>query len=352
MGEHERELVVSELLAGRWRLECPSGEFFLTPLSPAGQLRARMVYQEVYQQARLEGLSTQAEHLGFLYRHQILPTDWEDQARAYRQDIENCKIGAYHAVFRSAERKRLKTHLGTAQGLLGEILAQRHALDHWTAEGVASIAQARCQTALALRDLRGKRVWPGDSYLEDRSLLLDEVMEQEAARRLGEAELRLLARTEPWRSWWSCRRLGRLGRGQPSESLRQLVIWSNIYDSVQKHPDCPPDAVLEDDDLLDGWFLVHRRKREEERRQKEGEQAVGNEKIAGMGEVYVMADTPEDARRIEDLNSPQAKFTKAERMAYLKKHGHVKEWDMPDTKRANMARLHEMTLAQAHQGKS
>ena len=39
-----------------------------------------------------------------------------------------------------------------------------------------------------------------------------------------------------------------------------IVIWSKMYDNVQESIDAPIQSVMEDDDALDGWFIVQNRK--------------------------------------------------------------------------------------------
>ena len=49
-------------------------------------------------------------------------------------------------------------------------------------------------------------------------------------------------------------------------------------------------------------------------------------------EVFLIADTVDDAKKIDVLNDEMAKRTKRQRFNYLKDKGEVNEIDMPDTK--------------------
>ena len=98
-----------------------------------------------------------------------------------------------------------------------------------------------------------------------------------------------------------------------------LIIWSKMYDSVNESPDSPSETVIKDDYMLDGWFIVQRKKREKQQSEREFEQT--NQKIAAAGEVYIMANSAEQRDKINNLNDTTSKMIKKQRMATLKAKG-------------------------------
>ena len=48
--------------------------------------------------------------------------------------------------------------------------------------------------------------------------------------------------------------------------------------------------------------------------------------------MFIVAQTKEDAKKIDSLNDDQAKTTRKQRLKYLNEKGHVDESQMPDTK--------------------
>jgi hypothetical protein len=105
-----------------------------------------------------------------------------------------------------------------------------------------------------------------------------------------------------------------------TDEQRALVNWSLLYDNVYQHPECPADAVVEDDDLLDGWLIDQRRDREAKATGGGGRvQLVGNEKIRGSQEVYLVAETPADARKVVDLNDEFGRAVQKQRFAHLRR---------------------------------
>jgi hypothetical protein len=104
-----------------------------------------------------------------------------------------------------------------------------------------------------------------------------------------------------------------------------------MYDNVQESLECPSDDIIEDDDMLDGWFISQRKKREQEKAEAEVEGTM-NEKVANSSEVYVVAKSEKDHQRIESLNNPHAKMVKKQRMAVIKEKGEASQLDFHDEK--------------------
>ena len=106
-----------------------------------------------------------------------------------------------------------------------------------------------------------------------------------------------------------------------------------MYDNIQESLDCPSDDVINDDDMLDGWFVIQRKKQEKDRAESELESRVGNEKISNSEEVFVMAQTPDDANSINRVNTFQSQMVKKERMEVIQSKGQARDLDFKDQQR-------------------
>ena len=107
----------------------------------------------------------------------------------------------------------------------------------------------------------------------------------------------------------------------------------------------PPDKVIQDDDLLDGWLILQNRKREKERVEKEMDKKIGKNK--GAQEVYIMAETTEEAQKVEMLNNAMTKGIKKQRQKMVDKHGEIQEQHLPDAKQ----RMRNQAYAQSKQAR-
>ena len=100
---------------------------------------------------------------------------------------------------------------------------------------------------------------------------------------IEEAQYRELARNNPWRSYWSSEKTARgvfgVCAAETTTEQRTIMMFSSMYDSVYESGEAPEDNVIEDDDMLDGWFLIQKQKREQEKAKSEFEDTMKNSKI-------------------------------------------------------------------------
>jgi hypothetical protein len=91
-----------------------------------------------------------------------------------------------------------------------------------------------------------------------------------------------------------------------------------MYDGVYENSDSPKDEVIQDDDCLDGWFIVQHRKYEKDKKQSEAEAMLTNPKIANAQEVLLMANSEEEAQEIYGLNTQHARNVIKQRRQQIK----------------------------------
>lgn len=333
----EKELLVARICSGSVRLRLERGVFLLRRLTADQLYMAQEVYHSSFQEALNQNVFTETDLLAYLYEFGLWDEERERLLQTVPKDIEQFKLRLFQALFRSQERQVVRKYLKAAKQKYQDLETTRHAHDYLSCAGVASMARTRYLIGCGLHTAAGKKVFCDETFWDDTSPLLDEAIKEYSHHRIGESTFRELARTEPWRSIWVCRKAEAAVFGIPiteySEEQKVLVNFSGLYDSVYEHPDCPSDDVISDDDMLDGWLIDQRKQREQRQTQKAGEDTLTNEKIAGSQEVYMIAETMDDARRVLSLNDPHARAIQQQRMEYLKQKGQVNELDMPDTKR-------------------
>jgi hypothetical protein len=112
-----------------------------------------------------------------------------------------------------------------------------------------------------------------------------------------------------------------------------LCYWSQIYDYVFESPDGPKGEDVNDNEVIDNWLMLQAAEQEKKTLGETGPK-INNNRIANAQEVFVMADTPEDAKKVyKELNSPSARRKIQQRQKWIQDKGSVKEQNLPDTKR-------------------
>ena len=144
--------------------------------------------------------------------------------------------------------------------------------------------------------------------------------------------IRELARSDPWRTMWNLGKESclKVRSSEYTDDQRTLVTFAKMYDNAYQNMECPPDIVFEDDDMFDGWLIDQRREREKDQKQKQVDK-VGNVPDSAQ-EVFVFAPTREDADKVYDLNTPDARVKIQQRQKFIENNESVEAKDLPDTK--------------------
>jgi len=119
------------------------------------------------------------------------------------------------------------------------------------------------------------------------------------------------------------------------------LIWSRMYDNVHESPDCPSEEVINDDDMLDGWFSIQASKRKDAIMESELESKLSNSKIANSQEIFLMADSKQDAENINQMNTHQARMIKKQRFNQLQKRGQMDQNQFQDERLKMGQKSHE-----------
>lgn len=355
MQQWERECHIARIIAGKNKLHIGQRVYYLTVPNPEQRFEAAEIYREARRDAELDGALSEQELLLILNKNQIWTSQEDNELQKLNKALESLKVELFENRLRSNAKLTLRSALRKTKEGIFRLESLRHILDYITVDGLALSAKYRYLISASLR-YEGWETFSG----ERDDPLIDNVIEIISHERLGEPEFRKLARTEPWRSIWSSRQFA--GRGifdvaavNLSDDQRTLIIWSSVYDNIREYPDCPNDDVISDDDMLDGWMIIQRKKKESQIASNAvnslGQTANTQmrDKLQNAEEVFLMADTIEDAREIEKMNDAANAMNKSRRLAYVKQHGEVNEVHMPDTTariRMEMNRLETLKMRQ------
>ena len=336
MDQATKELYVSRIINGVFR--CKVNDHFYIIKQPDRNVRhiAQQIYLDTIKEAQLDGMYTDEELEEFLIQNDLWSDQKEKDFKQIQLDIDELKVKLFKSTYKSEERKVIKKMLVVAKRTLSDLYQQKNAYNHLSCDGFASTMKMRYLTGKSLLHENGKSIWDSDEFWKNTDPLLEDATSIFIENKITDHEFREIARTDPWRSIWSCRKTEGNLFGVPAVDLtdeqRSVIIWSSLYDNVYDHPNCPSEEAIADDDMLDGWLIIQKKEREKKHAKVEVEDFISNDKIRNSGEVFIIAQSKEDAKKIDSLNDDQAKNIKKQRLKYINEKGHVDESEMPDTK--------------------
>jgi hypothetical protein len=314
-------------MANKTKVVVGDQDIYIGVLTPLQRLEAEEIYREFLTDASYMEMMSSQQMLDYLQDVGL----WSVEEERFLDDLPNLleqmKVEMYnnYIIFRSKMVEKIRKGIDDQieKGLC--LASRRHSYDMYTCEGFAVSCKLQYSISVAATDKEGNKI---DLY-EDVNLLQNTI-NAFLNSPPSEAELRELARTNPWRDIWNAGKVA----GQIfdcsalmlSDTQRQLLSWSQLYDNVRESPDAPNNDVVEDDYMLDGWLIAQSRKAKEEKQQQGGLST----KMQGAGEVFIPVESASDAERVHQMNSAQARMAKRQKLRMVGKEGIVPEQQMPE----------------------
>ena len=330
MKQHEREFFISQIRSGRVNVVKNHQKLVIFPLTIDQSVEACEVYNEAYQQAYIDEMMTESEIENWMREKELWTHIDDNKIEGLKKDLEKLKVEIYNARNNIKLKETIRLYIRAGENQLATHLSKKNSYYQNSAEGYASSEKAMWII---------KNTTYCNNLLYDFSdISLSYIMDEWQSSFLNDSKCRELARTEPWKSLWVIKNNSniKLFNNEEDHELtynqKNLIIWSQMYDNIQESLECPQKDVIEDDDMLDGWFIVQAKKREQERAEQELQNNTKSDKIKNASEVFLVAKEKQDANRVESMNSVQSANIKKQRSALVNKKGTVEQIEFMDEK--------------------
>ena len=319
MDHRLREFFIAKIRLGDIYIK--SLDLTIKPAELKDILLAYDVYKDSLEEAILDGLMTVEQNEHYMLKVGQWTNLDDDSLEEVNTLVENVKVAMYEKYNEPKELKILRKSLVRKQNAYKTLLFKKNSNYPNTAESFAETAR--------LLFLVSKCSNSKDIDVEDN---ISTIVSAYNSSLLEDSVIRELCRNEPWRSLWSIREDvdSLFFNKEPTINQRNLILWSKSYDSIHESAEAPPQAVIDDDDCLDGWFIFQTRKRKSETHKQQAEDALKNEKVKTSDNVFVITDSKEKAQSVNEINSPDAKIIKQQRSEAIKKEGKVSHENLPD----------------------
>lgn len=257
----------------------------------------------------------------------------ETELKDIESKIENLKIDLYKNFLQTNRNKQIKRQLSSTKKRFNYLYNIRHSLDHLTLTGYVALLKNQYILVHSLYDHNNNKLYDN---IDDVDFTFFNAIANTIYENVIPADtFRQIARSDSWRSYWSANKDYIFDKAvcDWTDEQRTLVVLTRMYDNAYEHPECPSDNIINDDDAFDGWMILQRKESEKEKNKKRTEKLLGN-KLDKAGEVFVVANSPEEAQDIYNLNSNTARFTIKEREnIILNSTDIVESSNLPDVQR-------------------
>lgn len=297
------EKVLNRIIQGRLRLRL--GDLVLYVYEPSRDVIEESfdIYEEARNKAYFSGCYLREDVLNLLVEQDMWTPRDDKEAEQAGEQIDELKVRAFKSFFKKKELAGIKRSIRRFEMQQAKFLGKKGLLDHLTCDGLANFAR-KCW-------ILSQTTKTVDGELYDFSKIgVKGLLEIYSENTIPQKDYRRIARENPWRQMWNASKkrgdvFGKASIDLDSQQLN-LIAYSQMYDNVYENPDQPSEEIIHDDDCLDGWFIVQKQKYDKERKEQAID-AMLSDKVKNSQEIMVMAQTPEEAKEIYDMNSVHAR---------------------------------------------
>ena len=338
MTDIEKENAIVRIMSGEYIIHVYGSVYIIKNPSRSLRYQAQEFLNRFIEKNRYAGFLTNEEVLSILYDNGLWSKTQDLKFDKLSELIDDTKIALYKSYLQPDKQIQIRTQLNIFRKQYNEMAQRRHSYDLLMLEGYAQVVKQQFLIQRTIYDTSGRLLDIGEDYD-----FLETAVASLSQSKSTISEFRELARTEPWRSIWGAGKENVFGSAAVdlTEEQRTLIVFSNMYDNVYGHHESPDDIIINDDDMLDGWMIEQRRKREQDKKTKLVDTSI-SDIHQGSQEVFIPVKDRKTAQEIMDLNSLEGKMIQQQREAAIKSAGKLKDSQLPDKQMEIAAKTHEL----------
>jgi len=347
MNENDKELLLYRITSGKTIINYANEEYILMSPTMEIKYKAALIYNNIINDEKYEEWFREENAENLMIGLGIWNINTKNQLASFEKNLDNLKVELFNNFMIPSKSKDIRKRIKTTKENIATIYSSKgHFISH-TLEGYANSIKNEyiiCNTLYKY----GKLVFDNNdnkSYTLFNSLVsyIDKNM-------ISTEEFKELARSALWRGYWNAGKNNIFDKAVTllTDEQKALLNISRMYDNIYEHPDCPDDKIIDDDDALDGWMILQKRKHEQDKKKNQFDAA--NPTLKDSGEVFVMASSKEDTESILDMNTAESKAAMKEKFDYIQTKETVQDGELPDVRRDVKATIFQLKQQNKNKG--
>lgn len=295
------EGLLYRIISGSYTVSINGAEY--TVVKPTLRIRqnAHSIYTTILKNCRFDTKHwlTRKQTEIILEKEGVWNSDLEEELKILQNRLDDLKIELYLKYADPPMKKKIKGSLKTGQKKINQLLNKKNSMDYLTLEYYAETAKNEYLLAQTIFK-NGELAF---DFEKSNQYELHHIISELRDYAITTTELKAVARSELWRSYWSATSNDIFDPPiyDWSEEQKMLISLTKMYENIYENPDRPEDSVIEDDDALEGWMIFVKRKNEKERKKTKLMDAVGG-KYKNANEIFIVTNSTEEAKEIYSLN--------------------------------------------------
>jgi hypothetical protein len=337
MNDEFLEILLHRILSGYLIFYYKQDKYELRKISNNLRYEADLLYENIIYDEKYNDWIRQEHVDNILINLGLWTKDTVNIISKLEKSIDALKVQLFENFLNSTNQNRIRNSLNSTRNSLDKIRNIKTEFIANTLEGYAASIKNEFIICNSLFK-NNKQVFEYDNTDKNATSLsyFNELVNEINKYNISISNFKKLARHYIWKSYWNIKNIS-MFPGTISEwtdDQRSLISFSQMYDSIYEHPECPDDKIIDDDDMLDGWMIVQRKKIEKAKKQASVDSI--NPNLKNANEVFLFGQKPEEVEEILSLNSKEGLNRIKEKVNYINNTGAVSDSMLPDVRRQIM----------------
>jgi hypothetical protein len=347
MTDNDKEILLTRILSGKTIFYYNDNKYILYSPSIDIKYESALLYDQIINEEKFDNWFREENAKNILMSMELWNPQTDKALEELEKKLDNLKVELFENFLLPSKTKMLRNNIKNTKSQINKIYLTKQNFISNTLEGYASSLKNEyiiCHTLYENDELVFD--YKDIQSSKNSSTLFNSLIQEIDKLIISTETYKILARSQLWRSYMNCTKYNTLFDNaiiSLTDEQRALLNISRMYDNIHEHPECPDEAIIEDDDALDGWMIVQKRKNEKAKKQNQFDN--NNPKLKKSGEVFLMTDNEDDYRSVSEMNSPESSAAIKEKMAYIKQKGQAYDGELPDVKRELRQTISQLTAA-------
>jgi len=330
MNNNDKELLLCRILSGKTTFHYNNDKYILYSPNLDTKYESLLLYNSIINEEKYHDWIREDDIPNTMIGLGLWHPKTDKLIKDLEKELDDLKVELFKNFMTSSKTKTIRTKIKNKKETINKFHYTKQQFSTNTLEGYASSIKNEyiiCNTLYK----NDKLVFGQDNNYKSYTLFNNLVQQIDSLLITSEL-FKIVARSDIWRSYWNSCKYNQLFDSAATlltDEQRALTNITKMYENIYEHPECPDDAIIDDDDALDGWMIIQKRKHDKDKKQAQFD--ASNPSVKNAGEVFVLANK-EDIENITDLNSYESKIAIKQKNAYLQEHGSAKDSEMPDVK--------------------
>jgi len=326
-------IYLSRILSGFYIFVYNTKKYKLVYPDISVKYEAEIFADEEYNKNKFNDWITEDSIIDTLVSLGIWTYNGDEGLKSLDKQIEDLKVQLYENFLNPAQLKTIRRTLQNTKNTYDRNYNLRHSLDHITPEGYVQGLKNQYILMHSIYDMDNNLIF-NTNYDYN---LFNNITSTISENYIDIPTFKKIARSDNWRNYWSANKDHIFDKPTINwtDEQKTLIVLTKMYDSAYEHPECPADSVFEDDDIFDGWLIHQKRENEKTKNKNRTDKLLQGKNLDKANEIFVKANSKQEANNIHDLNDNTSKHIIKERQHAIKRSGNntLDDTKLPDVQR-------------------